>query len=102
MPAPTTTAGAVEELLPGFESPLVLVTEAEFVTLPCAVAVMTSEIVALLFGASVPIEHVTVPAALLHVPWLGVAETKVVFAGRTSVTVTASAWTAELFVTVIV
>src|SRR5438309_1261278 len=65
------------------------VTVAVFVMLPGVTDVVTlMVIVALAPLARLPTEQVTVPEALVQVPWLEVAETKVTPAGRVSVTVT--------------
>src|SRR5229473_6172092 len=60
-----------------------------------AVALMV--IVALAPEARLPTEQVTVPEALVQVPWLDVAEPKVTPLGRVSVTVTPVAGDGPLF-----
>jgi hypothetical protein len=78
----------VEELFAGFGSVSVAVTVAVLDTEPgVGEVVSTRLIVALPPFASEPREHVTV-VVLLHDPCDGVAETNVVPAGSTSVTVT--------------
>src|SRR5262245_66333149 len=64
--------------------------------------VTTIVIVALPPLAIVPRSAVTVPPAWVTVPWLGVAETNVVPAGRVSVTLTPGASLGPLLVTVTV
>lgn len=89
-------------LFAGFESGLVLVTVAVFVTGPAVCgSVSCSVIVADAAGASVPTLHVTVVVPL-QVPAVELAETNVVPGGRTSVTVTPSAVFGPLFVVTIV
>src|SRR5712691_11457833 len=93
----------VLESFAGFESGLFEVTVAVFATTPGVCGrLMVSVIVALDTPVSDPMLHVTVVVPL-HDPCDGTAETNVLPAGRTSVTVTPVAATpAVLFVTVIV
>ena len=51
---------------------------------------------------TLPILHVTVPPASLQVPWLDVAETKLVPAGKGSVKITPVAVPGPLLVTIMV
>jgi hypothetical protein len=97
----TTSVGVVEELLPGTGSFDVDVTVAVLPIGP-ATEVFTKRVtVAVSPGAMLPSAHVTVVVPE-HVPWDGVAETKLVPAGRTSVTVAPVAVPGPLFVTTIV
>lgn len=94
---------AVELLLAGVGSVSGDVTVAVLaIVVPLAAVLLTiSAIVALAPFASVPRLHVTVVVPE-HEPWLGVADWKVTFAGRTSVTTTLDALCGPAFVTVIV
>ena len=74
-------------------------TVAVLVIVPAVAGAVTSMvIVALAPEARLPTEQVTVPEALVQVPWLDDAETKVTPAGRVSVTVTPVAGLGPLFV----
>ena len=79
------------------ESGSAAVTLAVLVTVPTVVAVSTIVIVALLPLARLPRLQLTVVS---HVPWLGVAETRVVPAGTGSLTTTLVALLGPSFVTV--
>jgi hypothetical protein len=98
----------VAESLTGFGSIDVLVTVAvfEIVEPGAAVKVTTSVIVAEPGAATGPSEQFTVPllpgAGAEQEPWLGVTETKVVPAGRGSLTFTSVAVSGPPLVTVIV
>lgn len=95
---------AVDELLVGSESVSVPVTVAVLDKVPekLPATVATTVIVAVPPLAKLPSEPVIVPLALVAVPWLGVAETKVRLAGKTSVTVTPVASDGPALVTVMV
>jgi hypothetical protein len=96
-----TSVGVVDELLPGTGSFDEDVTVAVFEIDP-ATEVWTKRVtVAVSPGAMLPRAHVTVVVPE-HEPWDGVAETKVVPAGRTSDTVAPVAVPGPLFVTTIV
>src|SRR5260370_173755 len=76
-------------LLAGFGSASLPFTDAVLVMVPAvAGAVALMVIVALAPEARLPTEQVTVPEALVQVPWLEDAETKVTPLGGASVTVT--------------
>jgi len=70
-------------------------------TIPLTVGVTVKATVAVAGLARVPRLQVTVPVPL-HVPWLGVAETKLTPPGSVSVTDTSVAALGPLFVTVMV
>lgn len=92
----------LEVLLAGVSSPWSELTVAVFWIVPGVVGRVTMRVmVAVAFGASVPTLHVTVDVPL-QVPWVDVAEVRVVPAGRTSVTVVPVAVAGPLFVTTIV
>src|SRR5450631_1473780 len=96
-----TSVGVVAELLPGTGSFDVDVTVAVFEIVP-AMDVATKRVtVAVSPGTMLPSAHVTVVVPEQE-HWDGVAETKVVPAGRTSVTVAPVAVPGPLFVTTIV
>jgi len=78
------------------------VTLAVLVIEPAAVAITTKETEAVPPFATVPKAQVTVGVAKVQVPWLGVAETNVSPAGRTSVNVTPVELDGPLLVTAIV
>src|SRR6266550_4242911 len=97
----TTKKVAVDALLAGFGSELLLLTVAVFVAGPTVAAFVTIVIVAVAPEAIVPSEQVTVVVPL-HVPWFGAADTNVTFGGRASTTVTPAAGSGPPFVTTIV
>src|SRR5438270_277811 len=89
VPVPVIWVTADARLLAVFGSGSLPLTVAVFVIGPAVAGVVTlMVIVALAPEARLPTEQVTVPEALVQVPWLEVAETKVTPAGRVSVTVT--------------
>jgi hypothetical protein len=96
-----TSVGVVAELFPGKGSFDVDVTVAVFEIVPATDVFTKSVTVAVSPGTMLPSAHVTVLAPE-HEPWDGVAETKLVPAGRTSVTVAPVAVPGPLFVTTIV
>src|SRR5205809_664114 len=85
-------------LLAVFESGSLPLTVAVLVMVPAvAGAVALMVIVALAPEARLPTEQVTVPEALVQVPWLEDAETKLTPLGRVSLTVTPVAGDGPLF-----
>src|SRR3989442_1667601 len=85
-------------LLAGFGAGSLPLTVAVLVMVPAvAGAGGLMGIVALAPEARLPTEQVTVPDALVQVPWLALAETKVTPAGSGSVTVTPVAGDGPLF-----
>lgn len=89
-------------LFAGFVSVSVVVTEAELVieAVTLELTPTTIVMVALAPTFNVPSAPVIVPAALVAVPWLALADTNVKPAGKTSVTVTFVALDGPLLVTV--
>ncbi len=91
------------ELLVASGSVSVPITEAVFESIPCVLAftLTTSVMLADTCGLRIPMGQVTV-AVPVHVPCVGVAETKVTPAGKVSVTLTPVAWEGPLLATPIV
>ena len=87
-------------MLGGFGSDSLPLTVAVLVTVPTEVGVTVIVIEALAPEASEPALQVTVPEALVQVPWEELAETNVTPAGRLSVTVTPVAGLGPLLVAV--
>ena len=97
-----TVVSWLASLFPGTGSGVVAVTVAWLVMTAATVVATTTVIVATLPAGMTPSGHVTMPAACEQLPWLGVADTKVVKPGSASVTSTPAASLGPLFVTVIV
>src|SRR3989442_1610311 len=94
----TMMGGGDAGVFAGVESGSLPLTVAVLVMVPAvAGAVALMVIVALAPEARLPTEQVTVPEALVQVPWLEDAETKLTPLGRVSLTVTPVAGDGPLF-----